>query len=143
MRLAIEPPTPSTRSIICTQDGCRRGTKHGKTYCSDHVNRMDYAQRVSAELERRATESALLSKDVRLPRDSHMVREAFALLWEYRRISAPGLTRHISLNHDEAETLLRSLADHGLATIRRSPRGLEATCTYDEHALPDLDAADA
>ncbi len=130
-------------SIICTQEKCSRGTKHGKTYCSDHINSMSYAQGVAQELERRAAESALLAEDKRLPRDSHLVREAFALLWEYQSISAPGLTRHIPLNHRESETLLRSLADHGLATISYTVRGVEATCAIGPGILPDLDAADA
>ncbi len=142
MHLVMKQRQAGGPSITCTQEGCPRGTKHGKTYCSAHVGRMDYAQVLSQELERRKTESNLLSGGERLPRDSHLVREAFALLWEYRSISAPGLTRHIPLNHEQAETLLRSLADHKLATLSRTVRGLEATCTYDAESLPDLDAAD-
>ena len=143
MHLVMKQQQPVGPAITCTQVGCSRGTKHGKTYCSEHIDCMDYAQNLAHELERRERETLLLAEGHRLPRDSHLVREAFALLWEYRSVSAPGLTRHIHLSHDEAVTLLRSLADHGLATLTRSSRGLEAVCTYEAESLPVLDAADA
>ena len=134
----------NSQSILCSEGACTRATKHGKTYCSDHIDRMDYARGVTIELARRDSETRQLAADERLPKDSHLVKEAFALLWEYRSMSAPGLTRHIPINHAEAEVLLKSLADHGLATIAQTSRGLEATCTFEADTLPKLDdAADA
>ena len=134
----------NAQTITCSEGTCDRATKHGKTYCSDHIGLMAYAKGVTIELTRRDTETQALATNKRLPRNSHLVKEAFALLWEYQSISAPGLTRHIPISHSEAEVLLKSLADHGLATISQTPRGVEATCTYSGHALPNpTEAADA
>lgn len=126
-------------NIYCSKNDCSRATKYGKEFCSDHIDEMDYAQWLVDELSRRQDEVVVLSQGKKLPRDSQLVQEATGILWEHQALTAPGLTRHIDLTHSEAETLLRSLAKHGFAKIKRSKRGaISATSTIDPDEPPLL-----
>ena len=100
---------------------------------------MPSAQRVAEIISQRIEEIALLNKNKVLPSESHLVREAAGLLWEHQTLTAPGLTRHIDLTHSQAETLLRSLAKHGYAKMKKSRRGVvSASCTHSADELPPL-----
>ena len=130
-----EPRSPGP-TIHCANKDCNHATRHGKGFCADHIDEMSYAKKLVVEMQRKAKETAQLSRAERLPVNSHLVKEAYALLWEHQKMSAPGLTRHIKLTHAEAEVLLRSLSDHGLASISKSRRGIEAKCSTGPEDIP-------
>ena len=106
----------------CLHDGCSDGTKHRKRYCTEHICETDYARSVTAQLAQREEEIKSLNKRRSLSKDAHLIKEATAVLWEERKVTAPGLCRHMGLTHAQARHLLRQVARHGLASLYENKR---------------------
>jgi len=141
MRVFLEDKEPqeSGPPVHCSEPGCNKATRHSKPHCCDHIKQMTYVKNVEGELQRREKEKRQLTKERRLGKKSHLVGEALAVLWEHQKVTAPGLTRHIDLSHQQSTVLLRSLAKHGYVTLRRNKRGvLTATACFGEQ-LPNRD----
>lgn len=140
MRIFLKPkttPRDKRPNIYCVRDDCLRPTKYGKEFCSDHIEDMAYAREVIDSFARRGDEVVILAQGDSLPKESQLVKEATGILWEHQTLTAPGLTRHIDLTHEQAASLLRSLESHGYAVVSKSRRGIiSATSTIGPDDLP-------
>jgi hypothetical protein len=112
----------SSELPICSHPGCLRTTFSQKRFCSEHVCETRYAQNLAKQMDQRKKELIALNKQDDMPIDAHFVREALAVLWEERDITAPGLCRILGLSHHQARHLLKEVAKHGLATIYENKR---------------------
>jgi hypothetical protein len=121
----------------CVEPNCGKPTKHGKTYCSDHITRLAYVQEVEARKLRRAQELSAIGTGDPLPDDSLLVGDVYAVLWERGSVSAPGLTRYIDVTHSQARDLLNMAQSRGICALSTSKRGkLMASALFER----DLDA---
>lgn len=121
-RIFVDRGTSTASQPTCLHDGCSAGTKNRKRYCTDHICETDYARELTAQLKQREEEIKSLNKKRALAKDSHLVKEAIAVLWEERHVTAPGLCRHMGLTHSQARHLLRQVAKHGLADLYENKR---------------------
>jgi len=112
----------SSSQPTCLHEGCSANTKNRKRYCTEHICETDYARELAAQLEQREKEVGFLNKKRALSKDAHLIKEALAVLWEERTITAPGLCRHMGLTHSQARHLLRQVAKHGLADLYENQR---------------------
>lgn len=112
----------SSSQPTCLHEGCFEGTKNRKRYCTEHICETDYARELTAQLKQREEEIKSLNKKRTLPKNAHLIKEALAVIWEERKVTAPGLCRHMGLTHSQARHLLRQVAKHGLANLYENRR---------------------
>jgi len=107
----------------CEADGCRKTTREGKPYCSKHIELGSYIQEVLTELDRAATEEAILeSGRGEVPRQGFYVREALLLL-RTKDFTVKSFSRRLDISHKATDRLICFLIQWGLAKRSRSQRG--------------------
>lgn len=115
-------PTGRAPNPKCNHAPCKRATREGKPYCSEHVELSPYVARIIEELELRDHEAALLAAGKKIARDGHLVRETLLMLEQGSYTSAK-LSRLMDISHSSTETLIRIMDDMGLATMSKTDRG--------------------
>jgi hypothetical protein len=115
-------PTGRAPNPKCNHTTCKRATREGKPYCSEHVEFSPYVRRIIEELELRDQEAALLNAGKRISRDGHLVRETLLMLEQGSYTSAK-LSRLMDISHSSTETLIRVMDEMGLASMSKTDRG--------------------
>ena len=106
----------------CEFSGCKRTTREGKPFCSDHVESSPYVKAVMAEIALRDDEERLLAKGEPPSCDGHLVRETLLTL-EQGSFTSAKLSRLMDISHDATETLIRFMAKEGLVRMSKTDRG--------------------
>lgn len=125
LRVAAKALAASRReSLKCEKSDCTNSTREGKPLCLEHVEDMDYAKTVRAELDRRDREVELLAEGKRnkLNKDSHLVQETMSLLLT-QSFTAPALAKNLGVPLASAEHLIIRIVRLGLAKQSRTQRG--------------------
>lgn len=106
----------------CASEGCKRTTREGKPYCSDHVEMGTYVKKVLRELELRNSESVLLEDGKNIEPSGHLVRETLLML-EQGSYTEAKLARLMDISHRAASQLIKQMHQNGLARIGHTDRG--------------------
>ena len=120
--MAPAPSTGKAANPRCNERSCKRTTREGKPYCSDHVELSPYVRTILRQLELRDTEAAKLSAGKTIARNGHLIRETLLMLAQ-GSYTAAKLSRLMDIGHKAAETLIRIMDKKGLAKMGKTDRG--------------------
>ena len=118
-------PVPSTGKAAnprCNEKSCKRTTREGKPYCSDHVELSTYVKTILTQLDLRDSEAERLAAGKTIARRGHLIRETLLMLTQ-GSYTAAKLSRLMDIGHKAAETLIRIMDKQGLAKMGKTDRG--------------------
>lgn len=123
LRIVLPDSTPSRPGAsYCQIDGCEASTRENKPFCSDHVERAPYVQRILMELELRDMEARNLNAGKPIDINGHLIREAILLL-QQSSYTAARLARLLDIEHVAAENLIAIMDEKKIARKGRTERG--------------------
>jgi len=106
----------------CAESSCKKTTREGKPYCSDHVELGNYVKKVLRELALRDSESRQLEAGALINPKGHLIRETLLMLKQGSYTEAK-LARLMDISHKAASELIKQIYDRGLARIGHTDRG--------------------
>jgi hypothetical protein len=123
----LRPLLPSSGTHKGTRDceavGCRKSTREGKPYCSNHIEKAPYIVGILGKLDQRAQEEAILEKGRRhIPQDGFFVKEAVLLL-RTKDFTIKSFSRRLDISHKAAARLVDLLVKWGHAKQVKTARG--------------------
>lgn len=106
----------------CEVTNCLYRAVDGKTYCLNHIEKMPYAAKISAEVDARASERQTLAKGHSLPEDAYLLADAIKVLSRMGAVSVPRLGRELRLTEKGVVTLVQQLASAKLVNLKKGGR---------------------
>jgi hypothetical protein len=113
-----------TERTACEEKGCRRSTRNGKPFCSDHVEKLPYATNLVDQLKAQEVEI----EEVRV-RGSRVVdvegltsQEILSWLRAHGARTVPRLAREIQVDVNILGFYVTALAESGLVQLVKTER---------------------
>jgi len=107
----------------CRAKDCKRSTREGKPFCSEHIECAPYVQHILKIREEAAEEERVLNlQRGRISKTGFYYRETLLLL-RSKDFTTKGLARRLDISHHAAGRLIVMMALDGLATQASTSRG--------------------
>jgi hypothetical protein len=113
----------------CNIEGCKRSTKEGKFYCTDHVEESPYVQKLLERADRMQEEKDFAKRgrtrgrDYKLDGTSENIKDIVMHLALYGPRTIERLQRELNLEEKVVRTFVGWLGKRGKVTTSRTKRG--------------------
>lgn len=125
------------KTTHCDEEGCKRATREGKPYCSEHVGRLPYVQALVEQIaEKEAEEAQVAKRGVRAVDPYGLTaREVLLTLWVNGERTVARLSRELNIDFETVKLYVRCLERNGFVNVEPTRRGAGVVSLADRIAF--------